>query len=475
MASQMAAFLGDILPELILAGGAIVVLMVALFTPLRMQPRMAFAAALVLAISALFAVFDLMDPPGPTFFNTLAADGLGRWATLLLLTLALLVIALSVDWFRSDHRQGEYYTMVLFGTLGAVLLAGATDLMEMVLAMLLNSVAGYTLAGFHRRSRSSSEAAIKYFLVGALANGALLYGVALLFGISGSTTFTAMTDGLVDADPVALVVGFGLVAIGVAFKMGAVPVHAWVPDVAEGAPAPAAAFLMVAGKVGALVFLTRLVLVMPETGVGWRPLMALLAAVTMTLGNLSALRQDDVRRMLGWSAVSQVGYGLLAVVAVGRSELAVPALLMFLAAYTFATVAVFGVVVQLRGLTSLSEYAGLARTRPWLSGALVVGFLSFVGIPPLGGFAAKLLLMAAVIDSGYTWLAILTVINSAISLVYYLRVLGPAYVDEAQVERPVIGRAVAVSIGIAAVAVMAVGIGAQPLIEAWSSLDVPGG
>lgn len=471
----MAAFVGDILPELVLAGGAITVLLAALFTPLRMQPKMAVAAAIVLFISALFTVFDLMDPPGSTFFDTLAADGLGRWATMLLVVLGLGVIALSVDWFRTDHRQGEYYTMILFGTLGAVLLAGATDLMEMVLAMLLNSVAGYTLAGFHRRSRSSSEAAIKYFLVGALSNGALLYGVALLFGISGTTTFSTMTEGLTGADPLALVVGFGLLSIGAAFKMGAVPVHAWVPDVAEGAPAPAAAFLMVAGKVGTLVFLSRLVLVMPEAEVGWRPLMALLAGVTMTLGNLAALRQDDVRRLLGWSAVSQVGYGLLAVVAVGRSDLATPSLLMFLAAYTFATLAVFGVVVQLRGLTNRTDYSGLARSHPWLAAALLVGFLSFVGIPPLGGFAAKLLLMAAVIDAGYLWLAVLTVINSAISLVYYLRVLAPVYFDDSRMKRPLIGHAAGVAVGVATISVVAIGIGAEPLVDAWRSLVVIGG
>ena len=473
--AQMVAFLGDILPELILAGGAIFVVLVALFTPRALQPWMAALAAAILLAAAIYASYDLVDPPGLTFFDTLAADGVGRWATLLLAVVGILVIALSVEWFRPDHRQGEYYAVLIFGTLGAVLLAGATDLMELVLAMMLSSVTGYTLAAFHRRSRSSSEAGMKYFLLGALANGALVYGVALLFGLSGTTTFTDLGPGLVDADPLALVVGFGLVMIGIAFKIGAVPVHPWVPDVAEGAPAPAAAFLMIVGKIGALVFLARLVLLLPETDLGWRPLVALLAAATMTLGNLAALRQDDVRRLLGWSSVSQAGYGLLAVVAIGRSDLAIPSLLMFLAAYTFGTIAVFGIVVKLRGLTDRESYRGLAGPHPWLMGGLLIGFLSFVGIPPLGGFAAKLLLMGAAIDAGYMWLAVLTVINSAVSLVYYLRVLGPAYLEEPGRPRPALGRLVGVAVVAATLAVIGVGVAAQPLVSAWQTLGLASG
>ena len=470
MGAQMVAFLGDILPELVLAGGAIVVILVALFTPWRLQPAMAALAAVLLVAAAVFASFDVIDPPGLTFFDTLAVDGAGRWATLLLTVVALLVISLSVAWFRPDHRQGEYYAMVVFATLGAVLLAGASDLMELVLAMILSSVAGYTLTAFHRRSRASSEAGMKYYLLGALANGALVYGVALLFGLSGSTTFTDLAPGLVDADPLGLIVGFALIAIGLAFKVGAVPVHPWVPDVAEGAPAPVAAFLMVAGKIGALVFLARLVLLLPESLVGWRPLVALMAAATMTLGNLAALLQDDVRRLLGWSSVSQAGYGLLAIVAMGRSDLAVPSLLMFLVAYAFGTIAVFGVVVELRGLTVRGSYRGLAGPHPWLMAALLVGFLSFVGIPPLGGFAAKLLLMGAAIDAGYTWLAVLTAINSVISLVYYLRVLGPVYLEAPASPRPLMGSLVGVGVAVATVLVVVVGVAAQPLVDAWRTL-----
>lgn len=467
MTSQMVGFLADILPELVLAGGGIVVLFVALFTSRRFQPMVAIPASLVLGVAGVFAAADIIDPPGLTFFDTLAADGVGRWATLLLVVVGLLTVALSVEWFRSDARHGEYYTLLIFATLGPVLLGGASDLMELVVAMILASVAAYTLAAFHRRSRNSSEAGIKYFLLGGLANGALVYGVALLFGLGGTTTYPGLGRGFEGADALGLVVGFGLVTIGLAFKMGAAPVHPWVPDVAEGAPAPAAAFLMVVGKVGALLALARLVLLIPDTAVGWRPLVALLAAVTMTLGNLAALWQDDVRRLLGWSSVSQVGYGLLAIVALGRSDLAVPSLLMFLVAYALGTIAVFGVVVELRGLTDRQGYLGLAGPHPWLMAALALGFLSFVGIPPLGGFAAKLLLMGAVIEAGYTWLAVLTVINSVISLFYYLRVIGPAYLGAPAAPRALLGNTAGAAVAVAAVGVVVVGLVAEPLLSAW--------
>ncbi|MDQ3342896.1 MAG: NADH-quinone oxidoreductase subunit N, partial [Actinomycetota bacterium] len=186
--------------------------------------------------------------------------------------------------------------MVLFATLGAVVLAGAADLMELVMGLLLSSVTGYVLAGYHRGSKESGEAAIKYYLLGALTNALLLYGVVILFGLAGSTTYPALAEALLSADPVGLVAGLGLVLLGVAFKVGAVPVHPWIPDVAQGAPAPAAAFLLTVPKVGGIIAVARVAAVFLDTPIGWRPTVALIAAATMTLGNLAALWQDDVRR-----------------------------------------------------------------------------------------------------------------------------------------------------------------------------------
>lgn len=468
MPPEMLGSVRDILPELVLLGGGVVILLYALFTPRRWQSGAALIALGVLAGAGWLTIARLAGPQTLTFSDTYAVDGVALWAKLLIIGITMVVVALSVEWFRTDARHGEYYTLLLFSALGAILIAGAADLMELILAAILSSGTGFVLTAYHRRSKVAAEAAIKYYLLGALANGAMLYGVALFFGLAASTTFPALREGLAGGGAGggwALGIAVALVMVGLAFKMGAVPAHAWVPDVAEGAPAPVAAFLTVAAKVGALVALARLVWLLPDAVIAWRPLVALLAAATMTLGNLAALWQDDVRRLLGWSSVSQTGYGLMAVVALGRSELAVPSLLFFLVAYALANLAAFGVVVALRGLTDRAAYRGLARTRPLLAAGLVVSFLSFIGIPPLAGFTAKLLLFGAVIDAGYTWLAVLAVANTVVSLAYYARVMGPVFFAD-PAERPAtLGPWAAVGTGICAAGVIAVGLSAEPLLR----------
>lgn len=467
MAPGMSMPVGDLLPELILLAGAVLILLGALFAPRWAQPWAAAVALATLVTAAVPSIHALEGAQTLTFFDTYALDGAALWAKLIILGIAAVTIALSVPWFRTDARQGEYYAVLLFSVLGAILLASATDLMELVLGLLLSSATGYVLTAYHRRSKVAGEAAIKYYLLGALTNGALLYGVVLFFGLASTTVFGGLETRLAEPRVSGWVLGIalGLVAVGLAFKMGAAPAHAWMPDVAEGAPAPVAAFLLTAPKVGALLALGRLVSVLPEGGVGWRPLVALLAAVTMTLGNLAALRQDDVRRLLGWSAVSQTGYGLMALVALDRSELALPALLYFLVAYALANLAAFAVVIELRGLTNRAAYAGLARTHPWLALTLVLAFLSFVGIPPLAGFAAKLALFGATIDAGYGWLAVLAAANSVLSLGYYARVLGPVYFEPVHLPQPVLARWAAIAAGVGAGGIVAVGIGADLLLH----------
>jgi NADH-quinone oxidoreductase subunit N len=463
----MAMAARDVIPEIILLAGAVVVLLAAVFTPRRWQTWAPWLSLAVIAAAAVTAALQLTAPQAIVFFDTWARDGTAVLGKLIVLAVAAISVGLSAEWFRSDPRGGELQTMLLFATLGAVVLAGAADLMELTLGLLLSSVAGYVLAAYHRQSKESGEAAIKYYLLGALSNALLLYGVVLLFGLAGSTTYPALAQALPAADPLGLVAGFGLVLLGLAFKIGAVPVHPWVPDVAEGAPAPAAAFLLTAPKVGGVIAVARLAAVLADSPVGWRPTLALLAAATMTLGNLAALWQDDVRRLLGWSAVSQTGYALMAPVALGRSDLAIPSLLLFLAAYAAANLAAFGVVVELRGRTAIGDYAGLGKARPWLLVSLTIAFLSMVGIPPLGGFAGKLALFAATIDAGYTWLAVLAVVNSVASLFYYARVIGPGYFEPAPAAVPVLGSVAATATAVAAMLTVLVGIAAEPLLSAF--------
>ncbi|MBW3557719.1 MAG: NADH-quinone oxidoreductase subunit N [Actinobacteria bacterium] len=431
---------GTVVPEIVLVVGAVVVLLFALFGPRRAQ---AFAAVLALAtllVAAVASAVMLRGPQPITFFDTYAADDAAVWAKLIVLAVAAVVVLLSVEWFATDARHGEYYTLLLLSTLGAVVLASAADLMALILGVLLSSATGYVLAAYHRSDARSGEAGIKYYLLGALTNGAMVYGAVLLFGLGATTTLAGLADALPGAHHLALVAAVALFVVGLAFKLGAVPAHAWVPDVADGAPAPAAAFLTVAPKVGALVALGRLALALPEDRVGWRLLVAVMAAATMTLGNLAALWQDDVRRLLGWSAVSQSGYGLMAVVALGRSDMALASLLYFLAAYAVANLAAFAVVVELRGRSERGRYAGLASGQPLLALVLVLSFLSLVGVPPLAGFTAKVLLFAATVDAGYAWLAVLAVVNSVLSLAYYVRVLAPSYFEPMGAPIPLLGR-----------------------------------
>ncbi len=473
--TDMSAMIADVLPEVLLVIGAIAVLLFALFAPRRMQAGAALLALATVVLSAAATISMLGNPEYLTFAGTYARDGVALWGTLIVLSATAAAIGLSVPWFRRDPRHGEYYTLLLFSALGAVLLAGASDLKQFVLAMVLSSATGFVLVGYHRRSSPASEAAIKYYLLGAFTSASMLIGVALLFGLAGSTTLTVL-DGMPVAggisDQAALVLPLVLVVMALAFKIGAVPAHAWMPDVAQGAPAPAAAFVTTVPKIGGFIFLARLVEALPGDAVDWRLLVALLATATMTLGNLAALWQDDVRRLLGWSSVSQTGYGLLAIVALGSSDLAIPSLLFFLLAYALGNVAAFGVVVELRGRTRLDDYAGLARSRPWLAGALAIAFLSFIGVPPLAGFFAKLVLFGAAIEAGYTWLAVVGAVNTVVSIVYYVRVLAPAYFGDRVAPVPVLGRWAAVATFMMTGAVILAGVAAEPFLRAFAGVGI---
>ncbi|MDP8970314.1 MAG: NADH-quinone oxidoreductase subunit N [Actinomycetota bacterium] len=459
-------------PELVLVVGAALTLVAAMALPHRRQWVGApLAVATAAAVIWLTASMASTEPQRLTFFGTWALDGAAIWAKHIILVSTIIAVAASPEWLRRDPRHGEYYTLLLLSALGAVVLASAADSMLLVMGVLLSSAPGYALAAYHRRSPLSVEAGMKYFLVGALTNILLTLGVVLLFGLAATTLYadTAGTLAASDGARGLLTLAVAFVAVGLAFKLGAVPAHAWMPDVAQGAPAPAAAFLTVVPKIGGLVALARFLSLLPEDQAAWRPAAAVLAAATMTLGNLAALWQDDVRRLLGWSAVSQSGYGLMALVALDRSPLALPALLYFLLAYALANLAAFAVVAELRGRTRLEDYAGLARRRPLLAAVLVVAFLSLVGIPPLAGFAAKLTLFGATIAAGYGWLAFAAVVNTVVSLFYYLRVLGPVYFAPQPEPVPLLGRWAGLAAVGAGLGAIAVGLVAEPLIHAFTN------
>ncbi len=293
---------GDISPALTLIIGAALILLIALFVSRKNQWFCAVAAmATILAAAFLTLRLQVTTEPKLSFSGTWALDGLTAWSSYAILGTTGLVILLSPNWFKSDRRHGEWYVILLFSALGSILLAGAADLMELMVAMLLSSVTGYTLASYHRASKMCSEAGAKYYFLGAMANPMMFFGIVFLYALAADTSYSALAAALRGdgADPVILAAGLGLLLIGLVFKLGAVPGHPWVPDVAQGSPAPAAAFITVAPKIGALVALSRLVWLIPEDLLSWRWVMAILAALTMSLGNLAALRQEDVRRLLG--------------------------------------------------------------------------------------------------------------------------------------------------------------------------------
>ncbi len=448
--------LAHVLPQIVLVVGAAATLVLALVVPRRQQWLGAPLALLVLAGAAAAQARLLRLPDQLTFDGLWALDPTTGVGTITICGATALAVVLAPEWMATDPRHGEYHTMLLLGAVGAVVMVGAADLNQLVVGVTLSSVTGYVLAAYHRRSPLAVEAGMSYFLIGGLSNLVLLIGVVLAFGAAGTTLYPRATA-VPMGDPWLVVPAAIALTVGLAFKAGAVPAHGWVPDVAQGSPLPSAAFLTVVPKVGGVLALTRLVQVLP-TDSGVTIAVAAVAALTMTLGNLAALRQDDVRRLLGWSSVSQAGYALMGVAAVGRSDRAVPALLLFLAVYAAANIAAFATVGLLRGRTRLVDYAGLVQTRPWAAWTMAVALLSLVGIPPLGGFAGKFALFTAVIDADLGWLAALAVLNTVISLAYYLRVIAATHLQSPSGDPALLGRWTSTAAGLAITATVGLGI-----------------
>lgn len=411
-----------LLPELCLLVGALVALLGGSFLPRRRQWVARLVAVAALLASAGTALAGLGDPVRLVYTETFAVDGATTAARVVAAAATLLVVGLGVDELAGGRQESETYTLLLLSTLGAVVMAGASDLLVLAVGFLLASIPLYGLVGMSRTPRAA-EAALKTYLLGALFGITMLLGVTVLFGVAGTTTYAGLTTGLRDAPPSAVALGVVAVLAGLLFKAGGVPGHFWVPDAAQGAGTTAAAFVTTVPKVGAMVAAYRLVEVVPGPGTG--VLVATVAVLSMTLGNLAAFAQTDPRRLLGWSTVSQVGYLLVPVAVTGLSDLALPSLLLYLAAYAVTNLTAFAVVAALPEHRTLSDYRGLGRHRPWLAGALLVSLLGLVGTPPTAIFVGKLTTASAAWEGGLPWLAVAVVVNTLVSLFYYLRWLAP--------------------------------------------------
>jgi NADH-quinone oxidoreductase subunit N len=326
------------------------------------------------------------------------------------------------------NKRAEAYLLLLAATIGMNLMASASDLVMLYLAIETTSIPMYVMAGFLLDDKKSTEAGFKYLLFGAMTSAIFLYGLSLVYGFSGTTQFSGLRSYFGTFNPVSLGVLF-LIIVGLGFKISLVPFHFWAPDTYEGAPTPIAGFLSTASKAAGFAVLLRLfVSAFPQIAVDWQILLAILATLTMTLGNLVALAQTNIKRLLAYSSIAHAGYALIGFVA--NSELGVTSVVFYLIAYILTNLAAFGIVMafgQVTGSDEIRAYDGMSRRSPYLGLAMLVAFLSLSGMPPFGGFIAKLLVFAAAIQTGWYWLVFVGILNSIIGLYYYLTVLKYVY------------------------------------------------
>ena len=469
-------------PELSLFLGGLATLVGGSFTPRTRQWRIRALAALATVVCAAFAVASSAGDPRSVFEGAYAVDDVTGVARILVAAGLLAVLALSGSEIAAHPRESEICTMLLLGGTGVLLMAGTQDLALLVVAFLLSSIPLYGLIGVlvDRAAPSptaGSEAALKTYLLAALFGTVLMLGVAVLYGVSGGTAYAdlhaaAAGGHAVGGTPAAAVVG-GLVLVlgGLLFKAGAVPGHFWVPDASQGASATAAAYLTTVPKIGGVLAIARLLEALPAQD-RWRLMIGVIAAVTMTLGNLAAYPQTDPRRLLGWSTVSQVGYVLVPVAVLHDSDLAMPALLLYLAAYTVTNIGAFAVTAALPERRDLEDWSGLIRSRPVLAVGLVVLLLGLVGTPPTGIFVGKLGAAAAAWDGSTAWLAVVLLVNTVASLFYYLRWIAPVVSTgrgPSDEPAPSAGRWASATVTATALLSLLIGLGAGLL---WHGFDV---
>ncbi len=422
-------------PSLIVIATALLVLLVDLAVT---DKRALGYVGLVGVVLAAGVTMVIGGHPTAAFQAMAVSDGYALFFNLVFLVTAGLSLLIAIDYLgQHDMQRGEYYALLLFSTSGMMLMAAATDLIVVFLGLEIMSISLYILAGFNGRQLASAEAAMKYFILGAFASAFFLYGAALTYGAAGTTNlgqigaWLAGSGMLRNPDLMALV-GLGLLLVGFAFKVAAVPFQWWTPDVYQGAPTSVTAFMSVGAKGAGFAALIRVLHFafgdLAYAG-DWALAAAVLAVLSMTVGNLVALAQTDVKRMLGYSSIAHAGYILVGVAAVSQSG--VRSVLFYLLAYAFMNVGAFAVacVLERRGefSTTLRDYAGLSQREPLLAAAMAVFMLSLMGMPPLVGFWGKLFVFRAAVEAGLSWLAIVGVINSAISAFYYLGIVVQMY------------------------------------------------
>ena len=445
-----------ILPEIVLAIFGMIVMVLDPFINERHNQRTLGIIALVGSLSALVATLFQSQYPGLGFWNMVQVDSFSVFFHFLVAAITVVVILTSFEYMQVQGiRAGEYYALVLFGAVGMSLMSSAVELVLIFIALEISSIATYILAGFRRRAAISSESSLKYFLLGSFATAFFLYGVALMFGATGSTSIPTIADALHARDiPLLAYLGVGFMFVGLGFKVAAAPFHVWTPDVYEGAPAPVVGFMSTAPKAAAFAVLLRVMFQADAPGRLW--LIWVVAALSMTLGNIGALVQDNVKRLLAYSSIAQAGYMLIAFGGLPNNGIA--AVMFYTASYAAMNVGAFAVISHISGegerYVTLEDYEGLGRRSPLLAAILTIFLLSLIGIPITGGFFAKFYVFSAALQANLTGLVIIGVLNSAVASYYYLRLIVVMYMREAREDLPVspipVGLGAALAISLAA-------------------------
>jgi proton-translocating NADH-quinone oxidoreductase chain N len=478
MEETMLRELAWISPVLALAFAAIVAVILAMVVSRQRQGLVGgFVAGAHLAAAGLAVWVWLGRGFQPVMEGIIRVDGLSLTLTGLIGVTGALCVGLARPTIANTDREGEFYAVLCFASLSAVLLGMAGDAALLGLAIGALGLSTFVMAGYLRGSRRGNEASIKYYIFGTVSAATMLYGLSWWFGLAGTTDLEAIGRELTNAPAGVVIASTALVLFGLGYKAALVPFHFWTPDAYDGAPLPVAAYLSVLPKLAGLVALARVLpLALPDDTAGWTTAIAVLAAATMTLGNVAALPQQNVVRLLAYSSIAQSGYLLMGVAALEASDQALPALVYYAIAYAAMNLAAFAVVLAVqreRNSVDVDAYRGLGRTHPWWTAALVLSFLSLLGLPPLAGFVGKLELFTAAIDADQTWLAVIAVLNTVVSLYYYLRVIAPAVLEPLPESPPSgvtganggVARPLRVVLALTAAATVAFGVVAEPLLS----------
>jgi NADH-quinone oxidoreductase subunit N len=465
-----------ILPLIMVTLAAIGVLLAGVSVEDEESEGLGWLTLAALGLAFIFAL-GLLGQSGVAFAGSIAVDSFSAYFELAILVAAAFTVLMSLDYAGPHGLPGaEYYSLLLFSALGMMLMATAGDLIVIFLGLETMSIAVYALAGLARRDPRSNEAAIKYFLLGAFSTGFLLYGIALVYGATGTIKLGPIHAALsaqMASNPL-LLLGLAMMLIGFGFKVAAVPFHMWTPDVYEGAPTPVTAFMAAGVKLGAFAGFLRIFLVsLAPASPQWVWVLWVIAALTMTTGNFIAVVQTNIKRMLAYSAIAHAGYILVGMTAGG--DQAGGAILYYLLVYAITNLGAFAVVIALERradpIDLISDFRGLATRAPALAAAMAIFLFSLTGVPPLAGFMGKFYLFSAALGRGFVWLVIIAVLNSVVSAYYYISVIVAMYMEEGGVEvaRMSARPALVAAIGLAAIAVVLLGIYPQPYITAASN------